>query len=121
MPADSARVATARQLLAHLGVTLAGLQAEPGPRLPTPAEYLPRVVAAAGAGARRTYGTYWNRMAAAWGKRALDAIAAQPHGRVLDPVLAARERRTFAGSRQRQAELDPTGVNSSKNPSRIQN
>jgi hypothetical protein len=76
VPADPARVAAARQLLAHLGVTLADLQAEPRPSLPTLAEYLPRVVAAAGPGARRTYGTYWNRMAATWGERPLDAVAA---------------------------------------------
>ncbi len=41
--ADPARVAAARQLLAHLGVTLADLQVDPGPNLPTLAEYLPRV------------------------------------------------------------------------------
>ena len=76
MPADPARVAAARQLLAHLGVTLADLQSHSGPSLPTLAEYLPHVVAAAGPGARRTYGTYWNRMAAAWGERPLNAIAA---------------------------------------------
>ncbi|HEX5596432.1 MAG TPA: site-specific integrase [Micromonosporaceae bacterium] len=76
MSADPARIATALQLLAHLGVTIADLQAEPGRNLPTLAEYLPHVVAAAGPGARRTYGTYWNRMAVAWGERPLDAIAA---------------------------------------------
>ncbi|MEV6810553.1 hypothetical protein [Micromonospora sp. NPDC051296] len=43
---------------------------------PTVAEYLPRVVAAAGPGARRTYGTYWDRMAAAWPARPLDTITA---------------------------------------------
>jgi hypothetical protein len=43
VPADPARVATARQMLAHLGVTLADLQADPGPGLPALAEYLLRV------------------------------------------------------------------------------
>jgi integrase len=76
MSADPARVATARQMLAALGVTIADLQADPGPGLPTLAEYLPQVMAAAGSGARRTYGTYWNRMAAVWGERTLDAIVA---------------------------------------------
>ena len=50
MSADPARVAAARQMLAHLGVTMADLQADPGPGLPTLAEYLPQVIAAAGAG-----------------------------------------------------------------------
>jgi hypothetical protein len=76
MPADPARIATARALLAQLGVTLADLQADERPRVPTMAEYLPRVMAAAGPGARRTYGTYWIRMAAVWGDRPLNAITA---------------------------------------------
>ncbi|GIH20569.1 hypothetical protein [Rugosimonospora africana] len=94
MSADPARVAAARQLLSHLGVTLAGLQAEPGPRLPTLTEYLPRVVAAAGSGARRTHGTYWNRMAAVWGERALDAIAASD--------IEAMQRQIAATARSRR-------------------
>lgn len=63
-------------MLADLGVTLADLRADPGPGLPTLAEYLPHVIAAARPGARGTYGIYWNRLAAVWGERPLDAIAA---------------------------------------------
>ncbi|MFV2104723.1 tyrosine-type recombinase/integrase [Micromonospora sp. LOL_024] len=78
MTADVTAVAAARQVLAHLGVTVADLQSHPETLevLPTIAEYLPRVVAAAGPGARRTYGTYWDRMATAWPGRPLDTIAA---------------------------------------------
>ena len=78
MTADPAAVAAARQVLAHLGVTVSDLQSHPATPsvLPTVAEYLPRVVAAAGPGARRTYGTYWDRMAAAWPDRPLDTITA---------------------------------------------
>jgi amino acid transporter len=90
MPADPARVATARQLPAHLGVTLGDLQAEPGPHLPTLAEYLPRVVAAAGTCARRTYGTYWNRMAAA--VAALGALLALIAGLGRTSLAMARHR-----------------------------
>lgn len=50
MSADPATVAAARQVLAHLGVTLADLQSNAGMSLPTVAEYLPRVLAAAGPG-----------------------------------------------------------------------
>ncbi|SFE39163.1 Phage integrase family protein [Actinoplanes philippinensis] len=62
----------------QLGVTIADLQAtESAPALmPTLAEYLPQVIAAAGPGARRTYGNYWNRMILLWGDRRLDTIAA---------------------------------------------
>jgi integrase len=44
--------------------------------IPTLAAFLPIVVAAAGPGARRTYGPYWNRLGTALGDRTLDAIAA---------------------------------------------
>ena len=69
MPADPARIAIARQLLAQLGVTLADLREDLDlrPAVPTVGEYLPQVIAAAGPGAKRTYGTYWARMAAAFG------------------------------------------------------
>lgn len=84
MPADPARVALAHQVLAQLGVSLADLHAtadgstagRPVAVVPTVAEYLPRVIAAAGPGAARTYGSYWTRMAAAWADRPVDTIAA---------------------------------------------
>lgn len=68
--ADLGRVAIARQVLAELGVTVADLQIDEAPRVPTIDEYLARVAAAAGPGARRTYGSYWVRMAVAWGAAA---------------------------------------------------
>jgi hypothetical protein len=94
MSADPTRVATARQMLAHLGVTLADLQADPGPGLPTLAEYLPHVIAAAGPGARRTYGTYRNRMTAVWGERTLDEIVASD--------IEAMQRQIAATARSRR-------------------
>lgn len=75
--ADPQRVVEARRLLAELGVSVADLQtASAGVEMPTVAQYLPRVIAAAGPGARRTYGNYWARMAARWGDRRIDTIAA---------------------------------------------
>ncbi|CRK56866.1 hypothetical protein [Alloactinosynnema sp. L-07] len=78
MTTDTDRIAQAHQILADLGVTVADLQAlEPGPRpVPTLATYLPHVRAAAGPGSRRTYGSYWDRMATEWGQRPLDQITA---------------------------------------------
>ncbi|MEV6524533.1 hypothetical protein AB0M43_21475 [Longispora sp. NPDC051575] len=78
MSADPARITTARQLLAQLGITLADLAADIAehPGLPTIAEYLPQVAAAAGPGAQRTCGTYWARMAAAWGERPFNGVSA---------------------------------------------
>ena len=78
MPADPARIAIARDLLAQLGVTLADLHdaGTPASTVPTLADYLPSVIAAAGPGANRTYGSYWSRMAAAWG----DPPAGPDHG-----------------------------------------
>lgn len=78
MPAGPARIAIARDLLAQLGVTLADLHdgETPTAAVPTLADYLPCVIAAAGPGANRTYGSYWIRMATAWGARPLDQISA---------------------------------------------
>jgi integrase len=96
MSADSARIATARQVLAQLGVTLADLQRldPPASGVPTLADYLPRVIAAAGPGANRTYGSYWIRMAAAWGTRPLDEISASDiEAMQHDTAATARSRR----------------------------
>jgi integrase len=76
MTADPTQIAAAQTLLAELGVTLADLLRAQRPAVPTMAEYLPQVVAAAGTGARRTYNTYWQRMATAWDGRPLDTITA---------------------------------------------
>ncbi|GAA5199567.1 hypothetical protein GCM10023322_75460 [Rugosimonospora acidiphila] len=73
---DIQTIATARQFLAQLGITVADLRKAERPPVPTMAQYLPQVMAAAGPGARRTYGSYWVRMATLWGDRPLDAIAA---------------------------------------------
>jgi hypothetical protein len=100
LPADPARIATARLLLAQLGVSLADLQQDERPRVPTLAEYLPCVRAAAGPGARRTYGTYWIRMAAAWGTRPLDTIVASDIEALQHQMAAtARSRRNSRGGR----------------------
>ena len=99
MNADPARIAIARDMLAHLGITLADLadaehsatdQAPPTSTaanlsslgvparfaMPTLHAYLPRVRAAAGPGANRTYGSYWTTMDRIWGERRLDQISA---------------------------------------------
>jgi integrase len=76
LSADAATVAAARQLLHQLGITPADLASAPNPVLPTVADYVHRAGAAAGPGARRTYGTYWNRMAALWPDRPVTEITA---------------------------------------------
>lgn len=71
------RLTAARQALAELGVTVTELQDSQGAQyMPTFGEYLPIVIAAAGPGANRTYGTYWNRMATTWAHRRLDELHA---------------------------------------------
>jgi integrase len=101
MTVDAVRIATARQVLAQLGVTLADLAtADPDPQalLPTVAEYLPRVRAAAGSGGRRTYGSYWQRMAAEWGERPLDTVRASD--------IEALQREAIATARPRRNGRD---------------
>jgi site-specific recombinase XerD len=62
----------ARRALAQAQALLGELPQRP---VPTVADYLPRVQAAAGP-AGRTYGNYWTKMAHAWGDRRLDEILA---------------------------------------------
>ena len=63
--------------------------------MPTIGDYLPRVRAAAGPGAGRTYGIYWSQMAIAWRDRPLTAIAASD--------VEALQRRTIADAVPRRS------------------
>ncbi len=102
MTPDPAQIRAAPQTLAELGVTLADLQDDPAetPGIPTLAGYLPHVIAAAGAGASRTYGNYWTRMATAWGDRRLDQITATDiEAMQHDAATHARTRRNTRNGR----------------------
>ena len=94
MSADPARVATARQVLAHLGVTVADLQAEPGPgaadgrRVPAPGCRRGR------AGRPPHLRHLLGPDGRAWGDRPLDAIAASD--------IEALQRQTAATARSRR-------------------
>jgi integrase len=68
-PAHSARVT---DLIAGLATTHPNTSST----VPTLAEYLPRVRAAASPGTCRTYNSYWDRMVAVWGDWRLNEIAA---------------------------------------------
>jgi len=97
MPADLARITMVRDLLTQLGVTLADLHDGETPTavVPTLAGYLPCVIAAAGSGANRTYGSYWTRMLAVWGARPLDQISASDIEAMQHQIAAtARSRRS---------------------------
>ncbi len=72
--AGSAEIDAARLLLARLGVTAEDLLTAAPARsaVPTFAVYIPVVAAAVGPGARRVYGSYWNRILDQWGEGQLD-------------------------------------------------
>jgi hypothetical protein len=112
--ADPQRVVEARRLLAQLGVTVADLQpAETaGVETPTVSAYLPQVIAAAGPGARRTYGNYWARMATLWGDRRLDTIAvrrrADRRGRCVVTLRWRPRARHSIGRRDRPSDVFST-------------
>jgi hypothetical protein len=72
---DNNTVTAARLLLDQLGLTPDDLHWTPV-EAPTFAEYLPVVRAAAGSGAKRTYGSYWDRIHSAYATRHLDQVAA---------------------------------------------
>jgi integrase/recombinase XerC len=70
----AAELDAARLLLARMGVSPSDLlqAAASRPPAPTFTEYIPVVSAAVGAGTRRVYGSYWNRILDQWGPRRLD-------------------------------------------------
>lgn len=71
---EPGELAAARLLLIRLGITPEQLLAAPvaPKRMPTLDEYIERVAGAVGDGARRAYGSYWNRVRQVWGTRRLD-------------------------------------------------
>lgn len=97
--------ALARLLLDQLGIDRAELR-PPRPAVPTLNEYLPRVVAAAGPGARKAYGSYWNHMIVTWGTRRLDQITATDIEQLTHRLAAgARVRRNTRGGRSAREHL----------------
>jgi hypothetical protein len=72
---DPKTVQAARLLIAQLGLTPQDLMWVPAD-IPTFAQYVPKVVAASGPGAARTYGTYWTRITETFGDRRLDEVTA---------------------------------------------
>jgi hypothetical protein len=85
MIGDPTIVKAAQLLLEQLGVTLEDVQWTPV-AVPTIAEYLPTVIAAAGSGARRTY---WTRIEAAFGNRGLDHITASEIDALMRRTMAS--------------------------------
>jgi integrase len=81
---DADRLAVARATLAAMGLTVADLLAAAAPAAPTQtvAEYLPTVRTAAGPSRARTYGPYWDRLAAS-------TLAARPLAEVRTSDLLA--------------------------------
>ncbi|NRN65219.1 Site-specific recombinase XerD [Kibdelosporangium sp. 4NS15] len=73
-PDKAAALDAARVVLAGMGLSAQDLITEPDtrPLAPTFAEYIPVVSAAVGAGTRRVYGSYWNRILTQWAERRLD-------------------------------------------------
>jgi integrase len=73
-PISTDELQAARLLLARLGITPEQLlTTAPTPQtVPTLGDYIEQVIPSVGDGARRTYGSYWNRIRQAWGSRRLD-------------------------------------------------
>jgi integrase len=97
MPTTPATVAAAQLLLRELGVTPDQLDWVPV-EAPTIADYLPQVIAAAGPGARRTYGSYWTRILTTCGQRRLDEIhTSDIEALMRHAVVTRRHRRSDRG------------------------
>jgi integrase len=89
---DENTVTAARLLLDQLGLTPDDLHWTPVVA-PTFADYLPIVRAAAGKGANRTYGTYWDRIHSAYGDRRLDQVDATDIETLMRETMANTVRR----------------------------
>jgi hypothetical protein len=67
---QDAVVSAALVILEQMGLSPDDLKASPQwPGMPTFAAYIPVVSAQVTAGTRKTYGSYWNRIAGRWGER----------------------------------------------------
>lgn len=91
----------ARRMLAELGVSAATLTVDsPVSRMPTLAEYAPRVSAAATPATRASYGPYWQRAINHYGTRRLDEIRPSDILALQQLVVATvRPRRSSRGGR----------------------
>ncbi|QUQ64611.1 tyrosine-type recombinase/integrase [Kutzneria sp. CA-103260] len=92
MPTTPATIAAAQLLLRELGVTPDQLDWIPV-EAPTIADYLPQVISAAGPGAQRTYGSYWNRILTTCGERHLDEIHTSDIEALMRHAVATRRHR----------------------------
>ena len=90
MTAGPEAVRVAQLLLAELGLTAEDLTLAPPASIPSVAEYLPMVIAAAGPGARRTYSSYWHRFLLAFGDHRLDHVTATDIETLMRQVIADR-------------------------------
>jgi integrase/recombinase XerC len=91
-----------RALLDQLGVTPQELMSGPvGPgTAPTIGEYVDRIAASVSPGTHRVYGTYWRRLAQAWGDRGLDEPTPTEIRELAEQVrLQAVTRRNSRGGR----------------------
>ena len=101
-------VNAAMLMLERMGLSPADLTAasERAATVPTFAEYVPVVMAAVGPGARRAYGSYWNRVVERWGDRRLDEPTASEVRKLMADVKAnVVARRNARGGRSAQEHL----------------
>ena len=80
----------ARLMLSRMGVDPAELVAAPGQRgsLPTLGEYIEVVSQAVSTATRRTYASYWTRLAQEWGTRRLDEPTASQIQQLTERIKA---------------------------------
>lgn len=101
-PGQVDQITAAHLFLTTLGVTPADLLDAPTSRPvgPTFAEYIPRVANAVGAGTRRTYASYWDRITTAWGSRRLTEVTALDISQLVEHIKTrATPRRNARGGR----------------------
>jgi integrase/recombinase XerC len=101
-PRQLSEIEAARMLLAKMGVSPADLlrSSKAPSKAPVFCDYIPRVSKAVSPGTRRVYGTYWNRIIAAWGPRPITSVTPLEIGQLAEQVKAnVVQRRNARGGR----------------------
>jgi integrase/recombinase XerC len=101
-PSRKPELEAVQALLASMGISVADLASLPSTAREAPdfATYVPRVASAVSPGARRVYGTYWDKVVREWGQRPITSVTATEVSQLAEQARSsAVQRRNGRGGR----------------------